>query len=258
MEYNNELKYNMNNSSKQNIVFIFTTGRSLSTAYLRTFLNCPEVKVFNDQFAQINNKDILIDKSKLSHEELAKMLYNKIFQIFDSNKNIKTVILKDICHIVYDFFLNVVKSWEKKFNTKYIYIVRHPKSRYISLKKMLDEEYKLNRLPFDFLKSLENNEDYRSLWGLYKIFGGKVIISEELQENPTKIFKESFEFCSIKFNEEVLTYEPLNKIGIPEDMEFAKNWYVDAFNSTYFRPGVTNIDSIIINDETVLKRLKIS
>jgi len=93
---------------------------------------------------------------------------------------------------------------------------------------------------------------------LFSKFKGKVVIVEDLQENPTKVFKESFEYCGIPFKEEVLTYEPMIKVGVPDEMKYFQNWYVDCISSTTLRPGVTDISKIVIDDEEANERIKIS
>ena len=93
---------------------------------------------------------------------------------------------------------------------------------------------------------------------LYNMFGGRVIISEDLQENPTKVFKEIYDFCELEFKEELLTFKPLIEEGLPQRWEFLKHYYDDSFNSTTLRPGVTDISKLIVDDKEAVDRIKIS
>ena len=244
-------------NKKPQLIFIPFVPRSLSTIYLRTFMNCQEVAVYSDQFARIHIEEKIMKNNPSTYEELTKDLEN---QIEKDLSNGKTVIFKSGSFFVKSFYVEIIKKWQSKFNMKFLYLLRHPKSMYISYKKIIDEEFKSERGKdmFEFLKTMSEVEYYSHLWDLYNIFKGKVILTEDLQENPTKVFKESFEYCGLDFKEEVMTYEPLVKIGIPKEMEFFKNWYYECINSTTFKPGVTDIKSIVIEDEKAIERIKIS
>ncbi len=58
-----------------------------------------------------------------------------------------------------------------------------------------------------------------------------------------------FDYCNFTFKQDYLTYKPLTEIGIPSYMEFFKNWNEKCFNSTTFKPEVSEIDKINIENE---------
>ncbi len=86
---------------------------------------------------------------------------------------------------------------------------------------------------------------------MYEIFPGKVIISEDLQKDPESLFKECLKYCDFEFKKEMLTYDPLYKVGIPKNFELFLHWFERCVNSTTLESGVTDIDSIEIKDEKV-------
>jgi len=132
---------NLNNNNKGPfLIFILSNPRSLSTVYLRTFMNAENILILSDQFTKIHIEDVQVNGSKLSMMELSKDLETKIESSLKENK---TVIFKDNANFTLLYFSEVVNNWQKKFNTKYLYLVRHPKPTYVSFKKMIDQEITL-------------------------------------------------------------------------------------------------------------------
>ena len=240
-------------TNKPLLIFIISTPRSLSTIFLRTFMNQPNVQVFHEKMSPIYYEEVLNKHRKVSLEDLTRDHEKLIEKALNENK---TVIVKETTDVAPNF-LEIIKKWNNKFNMKYVYLTRHPKPVHVSMQKMIDEENKIKRFPDDVMENLANMDLYTPLWDLYKIFGGKVIIAEDLQENPPKIFEEVFDYCNLKFKEEVLTYEPLSKIGIPEEMVYFEKWYSDCINATSMWPGMTDIKSIVIEDIKDVERIKI-
>ena len=89
-------------------------------------------------------------------------------------------------------------------------------------------------------------ETYSYCLDMYKQYGGKILISEKLQQDHVKIFYRSFDYFCLEFDEKFLSFEPLTEI--PEDMGFFADFYSECFKSTKLIEGVTNIDEIVIDD----------
>jgi len=103
-------------------------------------MNAENILILSDQFTKIHIEDVQVNGSKLSMMELSKDLETKIESSLKENK---TVIFKDNANFTLLYFSEVVNNWQKKFNTKYLYLVRHPKPTYVSFKKMIDQEITL-------------------------------------------------------------------------------------------------------------------
>jgi len=56
------------------------------------------------------------------------------------------------------------------------------------------------------------------MWELYNIHNGKVIITEDLQEDSPKVFKEAFEYCGLNFLE-MKYYNTSQNTGFLKDEE---------------------------------------
>ena len=54
----------------------------------------------------------------------------------------------------------------------------------------------------------------------------------------------------------MLTFEPLEKIGVPKDWEMFKNWYMDCITSTGFKAGKSDWQNIVFEDEKLNEELK--
>ena len=234
------------------LIILATSPRSFSTVILRTFLNSPHVKVFNDPLGNIHINEKVF---KYPIKEIEMSIRNLENRIEEALKQNKIVILKDIANVLITFFMDLLIKWKDKFDTKFMYLLRHPKPRYISYQKIMDQE---SRLTQDYKIKAKKFNFYTSVWDLYQTFNGRIIIAEELQENPSNFFKKTFEYCGLPFSKEILNYEPLMTIGIPEEMNlsFGKTWYEKSLSGTSFEPQKVNIDKIIIEDGEVRERLK--
>jgi len=218
-------------------------------------MNNPNVVGFNDEFTRAHIEDNMPKGGKVPPEELVKEVE---IQIEKTLKDGKTVIFKDTGDFTITFFEDILKKWNTKFNTKFMYLVRHPLTTYVSFKQKMDHEInELKRFPLEWLLERLNMDYYTSLLKLYEVFGGKVVISEDLQENPTKVFKEIYDYCGLEFKEELLTFKPLIQEGLPKRWEFLKHFYDECFNSTTLRAGVTDMSKLVVEDKEVLEQIKI-
>ena len=158
-------------------------------------------------------------------------------------------------HIV-NYFTHIIKDWQTKYDINFLYLIRHPLPVYDSLNKRVIEERELARFPTWFVEWFLSTDQYTFLLDAYNLFPGKVIIAEDLQENPSKLFKETFEYFGLSFKEEVLTFEPLEKVGLPKEWEMFKNWYVECFQSSNFKSGITDREKIVIEDESAKEKIR--
>lgn len=182
------------------------------------------------------------DLSKLKDE-----LKSFEYEIEKALDNYNTVIIKETMDGI-NYCLETITRLKEKFNLKFIFLTRHSKAVSNSMNKMITEERKLNRFDSEDLDKLKYMDLYTPLYEYYNTFGGKIIITEELQEYPQKLFQEAFEYSGLIFKKDYLNFQPLSKKVIPEDMIFFQNWYLDCINSNCFENGVTNLKNIVIVD----------
>lgn len=256
----NECKYEIKNENKskntKKITMIITIPRSLSTITMRTFLNFPKTKVFNDRLSELehnfNRKD---SKNKVIDEESRKEFINHLLKEIESSiedTNYDHFIIKDMSRQVMKYYETEIFDFIKKHNVKVIYLVRHPSACLNSMLKMLEKEKELDGVydeNFVHNKSFDNH--YKYLFECYKKISGKIIISEDLQENPTHVFKNMCEYLEVEFKNEYMEFKPLSEIGIPKDLNLYPLFYEDCYNSTTFRSGVTDISKIKFEDEKI-------
>lgn len=237
------------NIRKPEFIFIFTAIRGLSTTFVRSFLDNPDVDIYwGGKLFQIYMTEVVANKTKLSAEVLTEDLEAKLEESYRKNR---TIIFKDLSYSADVFFVDVIKRWKKMFNIKFLFLVRHPKAQYASYQKCLAIERELKRFPYEDLEAMAQFDYYQSLWNLYSTFGGKVVISEDLQADPASVMKEAFEYAGLSFDESFLTYPTLAERGIPDALTFWRPWYTDCINSTCIKKGVTDISAVIIDPKDV-------
>ena len=71
-------------------------------------------------------------------------------------------------------------------------------------------------MPEDYINYLDHAEFYEKIWNLYVKVKGHVIITEDLQENPTEVFKETFKLFGQDFKESFLKFEPYTESRLPD------------------------------------------
>jgi len=233
-------------TSKTNFLFVLTAPRSLSTVFLRSFLEHPSVTVFNDSVTTCK-----LDNSTGTVEENLQKLEDR----FDETIRLgKTIVLKDMAFIVNEYF-ETIRRWNRKYNMKFMYLVRHPKAQYASFDKAITYEKKLLRLPEDYLDSLLHSQAYKPIWDAYLEFNGHVVVAENLQRDPQRVLKQAFEYADIEFNEKYLQFEKLTDKGLPADWQFWQHWYTDCLNSTSIRSSVPNPSAIQLSSEDAAKQV---
>jgi len=209
---------------------------------------------YNDEFTRTYIEDYLLKGSKLPFSELIQSVENEIEQAI---KNNKIVIFKDTADFTINYFVDILTKWKSKFNIKFIYLLRHPKAAYISYKNKMEHELSLKRLPEEFIKERLDFDYFTPMLSIFHIFGGKVIISEELQEHPKKVFREVFDFCGLDYNENLLTFKPLVEEGIPKRWEFFSFLYDDCYSSTTLRSSISDVSQVVIEDNELIEKINI-
>ena len=234
----------MNDQKNPEFVVILTAPRSLSTIFIRNLMVHSNVDIYNDELSSVYFSKVLNNESVISIEELILPLETEIEKSIANNK---TIIFKDMVHWV-DYF-NIYQRWQMKYNTKFLYLIRHPKAQYISYQKALAKEVNLGRFDEKGLYDLLHVEFYEQLWDTYLGNKGKIILAEDLQENPAEVLKEAFIYCGLDFKEEYLHYKALEVDEIPKGWNYWLHWYTDCINSTNLRKGVTDISNIEVKEE---------
>ena len=184
---------------------------------------------------------------------------NKLEKDMEEAKNSgKFVVLKEIAFIIYQYYFEAFSKLVDRFDAKLIYLVRHPKPTYVSFHKVLEKDRELFGMHPPIILAEIDREKYEPTWKLYNKHKGHIVIAEELQTEPAKTFKAVFEYIGIEFKEEYLKFEPLGKIGIPDELQMYLHWYDCCINSTEFKTGASNIDSIVIEDSKAMNMIEVS
>lgn len=235
-------------SNKANFILVLTAPRSLSTIFLRTFLENPQVQVFNDSLLTCKTVDLTNGTGTEYLEQLEK-------KFDDAINSDKTVVLKDMAVIVQVEYFHIIRQWKQKYNMKFMYLLRHPKPQYVSHEKAIAFEKTRKVFPDEALDSAIKQQVYKPIWDAYSEFNGHIVIAEDIQRNPHHVFKEAFQYADLEFNDRYLQYEKLTEKGLPEDWMFWQHWYTDCITSTGIRTGVTDLSSIVITDESAIKQI---
>jgi len=247
MESNSTTTTN-NNSNPTNFLLVLTAPRSLSTVFLRSFLEHPSVTVFNDSLLTCKTMDLING----SGEECIRQLEEKFDEAISMGK---TIVLKDMATIVQVEYFDIIRRWNQKYNMKFMYLVRHPKAQYTSLEKAIALEKTLKRIPDSYWDSWLQRQWYKPIWDVYLEFNGHIVIAEDLQRDPHHTLRQAFAYADIKFSDEYLQFEKLADKGIPEDWKFGQLWYTDCLNSTSIRSGVTDLSAIKLTSELAVRQV---
>jgi len=233
-------------TAKTNFLFILTAPRSLSTVFLRSFLENPSVTVFNDSVTTCKQGNLSgTIEEKLQHLE----------DSFDETIRMgKTVVLKDIAFIVNEYF-ETFRRWNRKYNMKFMYLVRHPTAQYASFVKAITYEKKLQRLPDSLWDSQLRSQKYKPVWDAYQEFNGHIVVAEDLQRDPQRVLKQAFEYADIEFNNRYLQFEKLIDKGVPEDWKIWQHWYTECLNSTSIRSNIPDPSTIKLESEDAIKQV---
>lgn len=228
---------------KKKLFFIITTTRSLSTITWRIIKRYPGMKSFNDSITHIKIDN---EKEGKPKEEILKKVEK---MLKDECENYEMIFLKEINHAIYFDLLPILSS---KYDMKIMYLVRHPKPQFISLLKAINREIESNGTE-NITEDLKNYwltmNEYEILWDLYKVFPGKIVITEQMQENPQKTFKEIYDFFNLEWSDSYLTFP---KVDVESELSNdSKKWvsfYSEAINSTEFKTSKIDVNSIILDN----------
>ena len=239
------------------IIMVFGHARALGNILIRSLANLENSMTIyhkiGEYFLQqkkyiqlsddINNEEDNLDKR---FAELEKII---LFAI----ENNKILIIKELPHAVADeISLNYLSLLNSKYKIKNIFLARHPKATYNSLNKVLN----YTDLSVELKKDVILQRTYESLMNLYNLVNGLVVITEDLQADPEKKLREICNFLDSEYNDSLVKFKPFNLDSIPEIWrKMGLEWFEQVINSSEFKASVTNIDSIIINDEFLQERI---
>ena len=238
-------------SSNSRLLIILSIPRSLSTIFSRILMNIPNSEVIFSQF--VNFHWDKVDKNINVTEHINEF----IIKIEKTLQEGKFVVLKEPGFLFVEEFKEAFAKIVEKFNPKLLYLIRHPKACYASYCKLLESERKNNEIVSDRVNHLLR-ERFEDTWTLYQKYKGLVVITEDLQREPIKTFTQVFNYVGLIFEESYLKFEPLKNIGVPKTLSAFPPWYEDCLNSTEFKPRVTNIENIVIEDAEISERIEFS
>lgn len=236
---------------KLKIIIFVGLPRSCTTIFFRSLItNVNSVALF-EPFIKYELRD--------EYESLKNFLptKDKLYEYIDSYINLaikenKDLVIKDHCI----FMLNhkeYLDNLNKKYNVKFIYLVRHPKLCLFSFFKNLDSDQKF---PKEEVLLKKNMDLYDIFWTFYNEYTGKVVISESFFEDPEKGMRDLLNYVNWEFNNGYLEFKTLYEQGIPEDIKLIPmDWYDVAFSSTKIEKKSSNLD-FDINDSLLLKKIE--
>eukprot|EP00340_Litonotus_pictus_P007453 CAMPEP_0170536016 /NCGR_PEP_ID=MMETSP0209-20121228/101918_1 /TAXON_ID=665100 ORGANISM="Litonotus pictus, Strain P1" /NCGR_SAMPLE_ID=MMETSP0209 /ASSEMBLY_ACC=CAM_ASM_000301 /LENGTH=152 /DNA_ID=CAMNT_0010837341 /DNA_START=414 /DNA_END=869 /DNA_ORIENTATION=+ len=131
---------------------------------------------------------------------------------------------------------------------KQIYLIRHPKPTYKSFYNKLDIDH---NNPEKLITFEKNYDHYQVTWEFFQKYPGKVVIAEDLQEDPDQIVKECYEYCGLNFSEEFLSFDNKDSDSVGNEWKcIDKSYYQEALSSTCIKKEKVDIEKIEVNDFT--------
>ena len=198
------------------IINLISGPRNLSTALMYSFSKRPDTKVIDEPFYAHYLSTNQIDHP--GSEETLNSMSSDIEEIISdiySRKDCEILFLKNMAHhhqqMSFDFLDDMTN----------LFLVRNPKQLIASFAQVIESP---TMQDIGLEKSWE-------LFNMIKNQNPLVLDSAEILKNPKKLLKSLCAKLSIKFYEEMLSWE---KGGIKEDGAWAKFWYKNVHNSTGF------------------------
>ncbi|MAK06821.1 MAG: sulfotransferase family protein [Cytophagales bacterium] len=198
------------------IINLISGPRNLSTALMYSFSKRPDTKVIDEPFYAH-----YLSTNKIDHpgsEETLNSMSSDIEEIISdiySRKDCEILFLKNMAHhhqqMSFDFLDDMTN----------LFLVRNPKQLIASFAQVIESP---TMQDIGLEKSWE-------LFNMIKNQNPLVLDSAEILKNPKKLLKSLCAKLSIKFYEEMLSWE---KGGIKEDGAWAEFWYKNVHNSTGF------------------------
>lgn len=238
----------------ENLIFVLTIPRSLSTIFMRILSQCPNTEIFQDKLMAIHIFEVYIKKSKESFENLAKSFEDEIEKKLKENKK---VVVKDMGSFINHYHPEYIDKLIKKFNPKIVYLVRHPVPCHSSFKKMMDRERELGNAPEEDIKRDERFNPHKPLWDLYQKHNGFVLITEDFQEHPEETLAKVYSFMGLQFKNEMLSFQPW-KDTFPnqEELKSMEHFYSDCINSTEFKSSKLDLSKYSLNEDWEKEKIK--
>jgi len=135
-------------------------------------------------------------------------------------------------------------------------MIRHPKPMFSSFLRILQQDLQEGFLDSNFVAEKMCLPFYEMAWNFYLKYSGRIILVEDLQEFPEMKVKEVYDYLGLEFKEEYLSYEPLSKIGIPEDLKYFQSWYKECFTSTEIKKSKLDLSSLVITNKMAIEAIE--
>lgn len=240
----------MEKENKGKFIFIITSTRSLGTIFSRVLLqyNPKQTLFLIDRFPWF-----CVERFFNYSEEEKKKFIEETDTLLENNLSLgKTVIWKDIAHMLTDHFSDYFDKLVKKYSPYLLFLERHPKPQHLSFKTQLVEEEKKNPDLKDHLLSELKIDQLKHNWIVYEKYKGYVIITEKLQEYPEEEFEKVFNYVGLEFKKGSLNFEPFvldESIDKESFKESDYHWYVECVNSSSFSKNKPNVDDGNLEEE---------
>lgn len=239
-------------SKEGKLVLYVTNPRSMSSVTSMIFSNFSNTNVYMDKLVEVffeyMIKKFSNDEEKAKSIEAGKVKLESILNDVEKDlKNGKIVIFKDMAlHFSNPFFYEPLTRLTKQYKTYYLYGVRNPIPRLVSMKKTVEMEIKLNIRDVNMLENILKMERYPTLKEFMSKNKGFILNIEQFQEFPKETLQKMWKFLEVdeEVTEEHLFIKDLmNKENVivyldytdPYDVD--NSWYKDCLISknTFFR-----------------------
>lgn len=147
--------------------------------------------------------------------------------VFNSILQKDNVVIKDMgTHFYQSILFQNNQVIEEMKNWKHIFLIRNPD---ICIRSLYDMSYSLEKTGWTYFD--ENEIGYKDLYELYKIFGGDILMSEDLINNSELFIKKLSSILNVEYSDNFLNWDVLEN-NVPKDWEAWKGWHIDALKST--------------------------
>ena len=237
--------------SAHKLIILVSTPRSLSTVFLRMMENRGDFTIFNEPgiatfLTRRNNH--------LSIEFTTSTTYENVLEILGKAHHAQNVFIKEMFFAAEEYLFS--DYFTQNPDCYFVFLVRNPHSTSLSNFNKLYSYCGSYEKIWDIKENVPNHITYSALYGCYKNIAQKsmnkpyVVISEDLIENPEKIFADFCKYVDIPMKKEYLTWKPYEQTfdsktswNDSKSFETAHFWHDAALASTHItQPSIYHVD----------------
>ncbi len=230
--------FSLLNAGEHKIIYMITSPRTMSTAFLRMMDNRGDFAVYNEQMIAVYNHKYESDGLKKCFNEFALDSFDKVKQqLFEGLKK-NNLFVKEMSFSVKRFLIDD-QEFIRNPKIQFVFLVRNPHASLISFYKKCQEQTE----DLDFFIGL------KELYELFQVIkqespnAVKILFTEDLSCNAHSTIEAFCSHYQLSFKESQLHWNAYdcNFTGMKEwhESKFPKylmHWHSDAIFSTGFTP----------------------